>query len=252
MSATAKNSETSMLRVWQDTARSPAENLAVDELLLDDVASTGPVLRFYQWARPAFSIGYFQPYSAAPAGDWTIVRRASGGGVVDHRHDFSFSMVFPRDHRLYRLGPGESYRVINGAVRRALEQLGMACRLAGKDLTAGVDRAVMDCFANVARYDVLSNGDKVAGGAQRRRPNGLLHQGSILLTRLLSPGHTPGGRGRTACAPPRRTLAASLTNAFAEVLWARLGVFTPPADFRHRAAELGRTKYAGDAWSHKK
>ena len=44
-------------------ARRAAENMAVDEVLLESAGSLGsPLLRFYSWSERAASFGYSQPY----------------------------------------------------------------------------------------------------------------------------------------------------------------------------------------------
>lgn len=150
-------------------------NMAVDEALLRQVQD--PVIRFYQWTEPdAVSIGYFEPWRDVPAGR-PFVRRYTGGGLVDHNADFTYTIVLPREHPLARLGTGPSYEAIHRAVAEALALHGFAARLAAApDPT---DHPA--CFQKAVRYDVVDDrGGKLAGAAQRRNRSGCLHQGSIL------------------------------------------------------------------------
>src|SRR2546423_1117404 len=49
-----------------------------------------------------------------------------------------------------------------------------------RETRGATDRRYSDnCFANPVRADVLLDGRKIAGAAQRRTTRGLLHQGSI-------------------------------------------------------------------------
>jgi lipoate-protein ligase A len=88
---------------------SPAQNMAIDEALLREVLE--PVLRIYEWNVPAVSLGYFQP--AALAGDRPFVRRYTGGGLVDHARDITYTIVVPRAHPWMELSAPESYRYIH-------------------------------------------------------------------------------------------------------------------------------------------
>jgi lipoate-protein ligase A len=64
--------------------------------------------------------------------------------------------------------------------RRAIHRSVHSWEITGRKINATVtDRRYNDCFANPVRADVLVDGRKVAGAAQRRTRAGLLHQGSI-------------------------------------------------------------------------
>ena len=93
---------------WNDTPHSPAWNMAADEALLQNAPATGtPLLRCYAWDRPAVSIGYVQRLDAAPEG-FAAVRRPTGGGIVYHDYDFTFSVAFPMGHWLTGLDRTQS------------------------------------------------------------------------------------------------------------------------------------------------
>jgi lipoate-protein ligase A len=162
---------TSMVESWfflQSPAGEAATNMATDEVLLRTAAQRGrALLRVYSWLKPAISIGYFQKF---PGGDREIVRRPTGGGLVYHGDDTTFTVVVPPGHRLHRLTTSETYRLIHEAVARAtgaeLQQTGSA-------------RGQYECFQKPVAGDVVANGRKLAGGAQRRNRDGMLHQGSI-------------------------------------------------------------------------
>ena len=78
-------------------AASPARNMAIDESLLRHVQS--PVLRIYSWDQPCVSIGYFQKAQLAPT-DRPMVRRFTGGGLVEHGKDLTYTHVLPPPHPL--------------------------------------------------------------------------------------------------------------------------------------------------------
>ena len=93
-------------RLLTHGAGSPACNMAVDEALLRNVRE--PVLRIYEWSVPAVSLGYFQP--SALAGERPFVRRYTGGGLVDHAHDVTYTIVLPRAHPWLQLSAPEDYQ----------------------------------------------------------------------------------------------------------------------------------------------
>src|ERR1700738_487047 len=81
--------------IHQESPRSAAENMAVDETLF--LTAPGPVLRSYRWIRPAVSFGYFPPWKdvALRFAGRDLVRRWTGGGIVEHGQDFTYSLVIP-------------------------------------------------------------------------------------------------------------------------------------------------------------
>ena len=142
--------------------------MAVDEVLLRTAAQRGrPLLRVYSWTKPAVSIGYFQKF---PATDCEVVRRPTGGGLVYHGDDTTFTVVAPPGHPLHRMRTSDAYCAIHEAV----------ARVTGAELQpTGTAHGQYECFQQPVAGDVMADGRKLAGGAQRRNRDGMLHQGSI-------------------------------------------------------------------------
>ncbi len=165
---------------WTDPlARPGPEAMAVDEWLLGQ-AHGAPVLRVYRWDGPWCSVGYFTPIAEATVRldcpSW--VRRLTGGGVVDHRADWTYSLVIPRDEPAANWRGATSYREIHHALALALADEGVACALTPGATTA--DGPL--CFTNPVDHDLIDgDGRKIAGAGQRRTRHGLLHQGSVAL-----------------------------------------------------------------------
>jgi lipoate-protein ligase A len=149
--------------------------MAVDEALLEDAAT--PILRFYRWRLPSLSFGYFGLYAevADQSEEREIVRRWTGGGIVPHGDDVTYSVIIPSSHPLFAKSSSEIYAALHDAIRGALDANGVRATLAN----AAAPKVSEDCFANAVRADVMSNGQKIAGAAHRRSRAGLLHQGSI-------------------------------------------------------------------------
>ncbi|MFN0130241.1 MAG: biotin/lipoate A/B protein ligase family protein [Verrucomicrobiales bacterium] len=168
---------TTALRLWiDDVPRDGPHNMALDEALL--LTEAAPVLRVYRWAGPWVSIGYFTPRHEAKISfpDRPIVRRWTGGGIVDHASDWTYSLIVPAGEPLASHGTVESYTLVHGALVRALRECGVPARLA--DASASTRTGL--CFAAAVRSDVVdARARKIAGAAQRRTRHGLLHQGSV-------------------------------------------------------------------------
>jgi lipoate-protein ligase A len=152
-----------------------ALNMAIDEVLLR--LAEGPLLRIYRWAQPAISFGYFAKVGslAEPASGREMVRRWTGGGVVEHGRDITYTLIVPAAHAFARLSAAESYRRIHADIAALLGEQGTAAQLA----PSTVAKISSGCFENPAEADVLAAGRKIAGAAQRRTRWGLLHQGSV-------------------------------------------------------------------------
>jgi lipoate-protein ligase A len=164
------------LHVYDDCEpRSAALNMAVDEALLSE--SSVPILRFYRWRRPSLSFGYFGVYAdvASQSTEREIVRRWTGGGIVPHGEDLTYSVIIPRTNSFFARSSPEIYAVVHDAIRRALD----ANQIRASLMDRPAPRISDDCFANAVRADLMSDGRKIAGAAHRRARTGLLHQGSI-------------------------------------------------------------------------
>ena len=149
--------------------------MAIDEALL--AAIPGPLLRVYHWVRPSVSFGYFERWDPIRAVHprREPVRRCTGGGVVLHGEDFTYSILIPRGAGIDSVAPAGSYGVIHGALCAALADFGIAAEPA----STSAEKVSQACFENPVLHDVLVEGKKVAGAAQRRIRTGLIHQGSI-------------------------------------------------------------------------
>jgi lipoate-protein ligase A len=155
-----------------------AFNMALDEALLEAMPRLQQtVLRFYGWTEPAATFGYFQKFSnveqATPLRP--LIRRPTGGGIVPHDADWTYSAVFPPGHEWHSLKAEESYRRIHDWLRLAFAELKIETELAPccKKSLPG------QCFAGHEKFDLLWRGKKIAGAAQRRNKLGLLIQGSV-------------------------------------------------------------------------
>lgn len=170
-----------------------AENMALDFLLLQRYpAPAAPRFRHYEWRGPAFTFGFSQkiafvrerlPAEVTPE----LCRRPTGGGIVDHRHDWTYALVLPRGHALYDARATQSYRQVHESLAAALVALGQpavvksVCEPEEACVDENAARIPGVCFQRAELYDVVNatTGVKIAGAAQKRNKHGLLFQGSI-------------------------------------------------------------------------
>ena len=207
------------------TAHPAAVNMAVDEVLL--IGARRPILRVYGWQRPAVTFGYFEqwePVAAAfPGRD--RVRRWTGGGVVPHGEDWTYSLIVPRSEPFARTAAGESYRLIHEWLGEAMRGGGVEARLT----PSAAPKISQACFENPAQFDLLAGAHKIAGAAQRRSRFGMLHQGSVQGIAI-----PPGLAERLAARLARRTEPRPLS-----------------AGELAAAEDLALAKYATEAWNTK-
>jgi len=211
------------LHVYDDLEpRSAALNMAVDEALLESAAA--PLLRFYGWRRPAISFGYFGHYVevADQSSHREIVRRWTGGGIVPHGEDLTYSVIIPATVPFFAHSSLEIYAKLHEAIRLGLAANGIEATLAG----SAAPKVSAACFANAVRADVLSNGQKIAGAAHRRTRGGLLHQGSI----------------------QRSDLPNRFRDDFARILCERFKRKSLSAEMLERATRIAEAKYGTAEW----
>jgi lipoate-protein ligase A len=208
--------------------------MSIDEALLESASI--PTIRFYRWHSPALSFGYFGKFSnvAMYAAQRDLVRRWTGGGLVFHGDDLTYSIVIPASDPTFDESSIALYEKIHHALADALNSIGRrtelvgAARFAERTPQRGVPTG--NCFANPVRADVMMDGRKIAGAAQRRTRRGLLQQGSI--------------QG----IPTKSDLAQE----FAQALSANRIDFAVNEQILQRAQELAQQKYGTDSWLRKR
>jgi lipoate-protein ligase A len=186
--------------------------------------AVAPLLRFYGWRKPSLSFGYstLSPSQrrnrSATRASWT------GGGIVSTARSH-LSLILPSAVAGRFRSSRVVYAEVHGAIRQAL-----AAQFPVALASSAAPKVSEACFANAVESDVMSNGRKIAGAAQRRTRAGLLHQGSIQCETL------PAG----FC----EDLARALCPAFEEQS------YTP--ETLARAEMIAREKYATREWLHRR
>lgn len=239
-----------------------AAHMAADRARLEAVAAgrEGASFRLYRWAPACVSLGLGQPEGVVPAAvlaahGLDLVRRPTGGrGLLHARGDLTYSVVLPAGHPVARLGVMGSYRVITGAVARALAAVGVGAELVcgrggarrrdredgehGPGARYAGPRAAGACFEEHLVETLLAGGRKLCGSAQARRRGALLQHGAIPLRVDLA---LQAALFRPELAPEEGAaqLAARMTGLLAAAPGAGPGLVADLAEaLRHQLEEL--------------
>lgn len=223
--------------------------MALDEVLLGRAEPETVTLRFFRWpgaspvAAPAsapagVTFGYFQEFAeverqirARGLGlSFPVARRMTGGGVVFHDGDVTFSVVFPWSRLL---AASWVYKDLHRGVHMGLKSFQIPSRLwSPPDCRTG---AVASCFAGPSPMDLVhEDGTKFMGGALRRRGGSGLYQGSLRV------------EGFSA---PRAQLVRAVVEGVS-LQWKTF--FAPqgaPTDLVDDALRLREERYATDDWN---
>src|SRR6266513_278746 len=171
----------------QPNGRPGAENMALDQGLLEEADRTGRAfLRLYRFDPPCLSLGRNEPAAARydPAAlaerRLDVVRRPTGGRAVWHEHEVTYAVAAP----IATFGGlREAYRAIHTRLAAALQSLGVDATLAlarPRPPSPALDRPG-PCFATPVGGEVLVGERKLVGSAQVRKRSAFLQHGSILL-----------------------------------------------------------------------
>jgi lipoate-protein ligase A len=213
-----------------------AFNMALDEALLESMSRLGrPVLRFYGWTEPAATFGYFQKYADVERATHLrpLIRRSTGGGIVPHDADWTYSLAFPPGHEWHSLKAEESYRRVHEWIQSAFAKLNMETELAPRSQKSAIrnPQSAIGCFVGHEKFDVLWHGGKIAGAAQRRNQLGLLIQGSVQSRSI----------GISIARPDWQKAMGDVGRVEFGVEWSD---FAPDETLRERAEFLAKQKYS--------
>lgn len=246
------------------TGRPGAENMAIDEALLNDADQTGRArLRLYRWDPPCLSLGRHEPArarydrSAIERRGWDVVRRPTGGRAVWHEREVTYAVAAP----VAAFGSLQNaYRAIHQRLAHALSALGIDATLAPARQPACPPARQGPCFTAPVGGEVLVAGRKLVGSAQMTRGTAFLQHGSILLD----------GSQDVVSAVSRQPSAASQATTlrevlgrpvtFEEVVRAIVAVWPdvtsaardrprPPATARDRPLPPSTAQYSDPAWT---
>jgi lipoyl(octanoyl) transferase len=259
--------------IWRLVDAGPLDgpaNMALDEALFScfNSETSLPVLRLYGWEPPALSLGRYQDAAAAlkldlcEADGVPVVRRMTGGGIIYHGQELTYSIVCAPEQLGEVAGVKAGFRRLCSFLLGTYRRLGLEAAFA-TDLNPAGERLgapTAFCFAGKEEFDVLVNGQKIGGNAQRRMRGALLQHGSIPLESRVQDAvrflrePAPGAAGSVSLAelglrPELLDLKKILAEAFEEGLGVRLVPYELSDEEVHEAARLEETKYRCSKWN---
>jgi lipoate-protein ligase A len=245
--------------------------MAVDEALLCnfDPETSEPILRTYGWEPAALSLGRFQKTEEVldpercRSNAVSIVRRVSGGGTIYHADELTYSIVCSPEQMPSAASVKDSFRLLTGFLIDFYRTLGLNAHYAVDTVSdakrLGVRTAF--CFAGKETFDILIDGKKIGGNAQRRQKNVIFQHGSIPLVNRAksglqymndrSPEYAEDTVSLSDCgvSVDYTQLKIMLVAAFRRHMGVetRLGCLSP--DEQHMSQELLHKKYTSDRWN---
>lgn len=242
----------------------PYMNMAIDEALTRkciDSEDRTAAIRFYTWKEASCSIGYFQKIEnvikTLKDKSVPIVRRPTGGGIVFHGNDITFSIVKRRTKDNRQENITSFYKLIGESLLRGLERLGLTCTFYLPEERSHHSKSerkhLNDClsqqsFCSVtpAKYDIMINGIKVAGYAARRSQGAVLCQGYLDLHKRWKEQYK-NSREKTI-----HLLFDNLAGSFKKVFRIPLTSSQLTEEEKTLAYKIRDIKYACDEWNYRK
>jgi lipoate-protein ligase A len=245
--------------------------MAVDEALLCSFSGDGslPTLRIYGWDPPALSLGRFQDAETVldlercRRDGVSVVRRLSGGGTIYHADELTYSIVCAPGQIPSATSVKDSFRVLTGFLIDFYHLLGLNASYAVDTVCDGVrlgERTAF-CFAGKESFDILLDGMKIGGNAQRRRKNVIFQHGSIpIINRARhglqymkdrAPEYADNAVSLSDCGVTVdiTALKSMLVEAFKHNMDADISAECLSPDERRMSEELLAAKYAADRWN---
>ena len=229
--------------------------MAVDQALLASANADGQVtLRFYRWAPATLSLGYFQVADQRrehpPSSHCDLVRRTTGGGAILHDRELTYSLCVPCTNRLSSSHQA-LYLQVHGAVIEALRDWGIEATLYSAGERAAANPPFL-CFQRRSPGDIVLNGVKICGSAQRRLNAAILQHGSILLARSEFAPELQGVHEAAGFAVPAATFQCRLTERISQ----RLQLAFLPSNLHKReqfiSHEIQQNQFARHDWNYRR
>lgn len=240
------------LHVFQDAAADGPTNMARDEHLLYAESPRPAALRIYAWDRPTISLGYFQRFDdvarlPADVRGLAVVRRMTGGGAILHDREVTYGLVLDDTLPIATQSPVALYELVHECWRVALTGSGAAAETAPAHLPLPTPRSgPFFCFEKPGRTDLIIDGRKLLGSAQRRIRGRVLQHGSLLL------GHRFESHPGADLGEPPTDAVAAWSGAFVDGLATRLELDRVGVSWSaEQLVDVARrrARYAGQEWT---
>lgn len=226
--------------------------MARDEHLMHSPTTRPASLRVYGWTPATLSLGCFQRFAEIDSlpekmRAWPVVRRLTGGGAILHDREVTYCLCVDDSIEFAKQAPAALYELVHRLWRDAIACGGPQSSLAPDHLPfPSPRRGPFFCFAEPGRTDLVVDGGKVLGSAQRRIPGRVMQHGSLLLGR--SDASMPGAD----LGDPPASSVNNWIDRFVASLADALRLTAQASDWSDASLvdiETRRVRYAGAAWT---
>lgn len=233
--------------------------MAIDQAILETAAETGQTtLRIYRWQPATLSLGYFQKAAAReshhPSSTCPIIRRASGGGAIVHDDELTYSLCIASEGSIATAN-AQLYDIVHLAIRESLAKQGISVSLYEAPPNTKARAKKSDpflCFERRAVGDLICDGSKVGGSAQRRLKNALIQHGSLLLSQSEFAPELPGLKELSGLEVDTQKLNSSIALLLATALQIQFTLGSVSESERQRANKIAEQKFLSEAWLNKR
>jgi lipoate-protein ligase A len=147
-------------------------------------------VRLYQWDPASITIGCMQDagheldFIAMKKNGIAWIRRPTGGRAVLHEADTTYSCIFSSSIPEMGKSIMETYGIISQCLIKGLGLLNINCTTCDTldALRGAKGETKLPCFLAPNRNEIMVNGKKLVGSAQKRGAGAVLQHGSIPLT----------------------------------------------------------------------
>ena len=228
--------------------------MAADECLLEAASADGlRAVRLYRWSEPTVSLGYVQDEDEFQAegrfSDLAAVRRLSGGGAILHHLELTYSLVLPPGDPLVA-DPTRLYSLVHDAILDVLRAAGVEAAMRGEDRKLSAEPFL--CFIRGDRHDIVFEGHKIVGSAQRRRRGAVLQHGSLLLDTSPHATELPGINDLSDAERVTSEIGQTLGQSIARQLGTVETFADWPGGFSDRISELKEQQYSRLDWGRRR
>mgnify|MGYP000250470083 CR=1 FL=1 len=198
------------------------------------------LLRFYNWQSGGVTFGYSQRYSTVitrlkkeKKEGLPPVRRPTGGGIVYHENDLTFSFIF--HYPCVTFNPRRIYFLLHNAIKREYGKSVLNFDISSdKTENYNTNFPAMECFKKPVEMDLLSEGKKALGGALRKFADYMLYQASLQTAEV-----------RKNADFHKKTIAKAFANEF-NIIWEEKKM---AGEEMEKVLQIKEMKYMTKSWN---
>lgn len=163
-----------------------ATNMAIDEAMFicRSRKTNTPVFRIYGWKSPSISVGRSQKpqdilnLERCRQKNISVVRRPTGGGMLLHDKEVTYSVALNQDDLSLPKGVKKSFEEMTSFLIDAYKLLGVTSDFSKKTVKDphGISQL---CLLRTEEYDITIKNKKIGGNAQARKKETILQHGSV-------------------------------------------------------------------------